>query len=502
MNNFENSSIYNEKYRPQYHFTPEENWLNDPNGLVYYKGEYHLFYQHNPYDNIWGSMHWGHAVSRDLVHWQHLPIALEPDDELGMVFSGSAVVDKKDSSGFFEGDSGLVAIYTSHLETKEGPIQNQCIAYSRDKGRTWTKYEKNPVIKNIGEKDFRDPKVFWHEQRKKWIMVVACKDRVQFYDSANLKDWNLLSNFGAGIGIHGNVWECPDLIKLPVERESDSVNTKADSPEENSADTEEKWLLSIGDTHGRSTGVITQYFIGEFDGFKFSSDYEQSFIIDQGQDLYALQSWSNLPQDRKVWIGWMNNIGYMNQIPTKPWRGMMSLPRELKLIETDGRIKLFQTPIEELKELRENIYQQEDIHLTDEMIIYTEEESYEINALIEFKEAEAISFVLNENGEQQTVVGCNIKEGRIFVDRRISGVIDFSDNFLEYKEIDWEVKDKKIEVNIFVDGSSLEVFIDGGELSITDLFFPEKAQQKIRVKAINGGLKLRNFELYKLQSIW
>ena len=502
MNNFENSSIYNEKYRPQYHFTPEENWLNDPNGLVYYKGEYHLFYQHNPYDNIWGSMHWGHAVSRDLVHWQHLPIALEPDEELGMVFSGSAVVDKKDSSGFFEGDSGLVAIYTSHLETKEGPIQNQCIAYSRDEGRTWTKYEKNPVIKNIGEKDFRDPKVFWHEQQKKWIMVVACKDRVQFYDSSNLKNWNLLSEFGAGIGIHGNVWECPDLIKLPVERESDSVNTKADSAEENSADTEEKWLLSIGDTHGRSTGVITQYFIGEFDGFKFSSDYEQSFIIDQGQDLYALQSWSNLPQDRKVWIGWMNNIGYMNQIPTKPWRGMMSLPRELKLIEKDGRIKLFQTPIEELKELRENIYQQEDIHLTDEMTIYTEEESYEINALIEFKEAEAISFVLNENGEQQTVVGCNIKEGKIFVDRRISGVIDFSDNFLEYKEIDWEVKDKKIEVNIFVDGSSLEVFIDGGELSITDLFFPEKAQQKIRVKAINGGLKLRNFELYKIQSIW
>ncbi len=502
MNNFKNSSIYNEKYRPQYHFTPEKNWLNDPNGLVYYEGEYHLFYQHNPNDIIWGSMHWGHAVSRDLVHWQHLPIALEPDEELGMIFSGSAVVDKTDSSGFFQGGSGLVAVYTSHLETEEGAVEHQCLAFSRDNGRSWTKYEKNPIIKNIGEKDFRDPKVFWHEQSEKWIMIVACKDRVQFYGSANLKDWSFLSEFGAETGIHGNVWECPDLIKLPVEKESDRVNTKADSAEEDSADTEEKWLFSIGDTHGRSTGVVTQYFIGEFDGFKFSSDYEQSFIIDHGQDLYALQSWSNLPEKRKIWLGWMNNIGYMNQIPTKPWRGMMSLPRELKLIEKDGRIKLVQKPIEELKELRENIYQEEDISLAEEMTIYTEQESYELNVLIEFEEAEGISFILNENGEQKTVVGCSIKEGKIFIDRRSSGVVDFSDNFLEYKEIDWELKNMQIEFNIFVDRSSLEVFVDGGELSITDLFFPDKAQQKIRIKTINGELKIKSFELYKLQSIW
>jgi len=502
MENFKNSLLYNEKYRPQYHFTPEENWLNDPNGLVYYKGEYHLFYQHNPNDIIWGSMHWGHAVSRDLIHWQHLPIALEPDEELGMVFSGSAVVDKNDSSGFFQGESGLVAIYTSHLETEEGPVEHQCLAYSRDKGRSWTKYEKNPVIKNIGEKDFRDPKVFWHEQREKWIMIVACKDRVQFYDSANLKDWNFLSDFGTEIGIHGEVWECPDLIKLPVEKEAKDLEFDTAAAEKNSANSEDKWLLSIGDSHGRSTGVVTQYFIGDFDGFKFSSDYEQSFIVDHGQDLYALQSWSNLPDQRKVWLGWMNNIGYMNQIPTKTWRGMMSLPRELKLIEKDGRIKLVQKPIEELKELRENIYQEDDINLADEMIIYTEDENYELNALIEFGKAEGVSFVLNENGDQKTVVGFNIKEGKIFVDRRSSGVTDFSDNFLEYKEIDWKVKDKQIGINIFVDGSSLEVFIDGGELSITDLFFPEKAQQKIRIKTINGELKIENFELYKLQSIW
>ena len=502
MKNFKNSLLYNEKYRPQYHFTPEENWLNDPNGLVYYKGEYHLFYQHNPNDIIWGSMHWGHAVSRDLIHWQHLPIALEPDEELGMVFSGSAVVDKNDSSGFFQGESGLVAIYTSHLETEEGPVEHQCLAYSRDQGRSWTKYEKNPVIKNIGEKDFRDPKVFWHEQREKWIMIVACKDRVQFYDSANLKDWNFLSDFGTEIGIHGEVWECPDLIKLPVEKEAKDLEFDTAAAEKNSANSKDKWLLSIGDSHGRSTGVVTQYFIGDFDGFKFSSDYEQSFIVDHGQDLYALQSWSNLPDQRKVWLGWMNNIGYMNQIPTKTWRGMMSLPRELKLIDKNGRIKLVQKPIEELKELRENIYQEDDINLADEMIIYTEDESYELNALIEFGEAEGVSFVLNENGDQKTVVGFNIKEGKIFVDRRSSGVTDFSDNFLEYKEIDWKVKDKQIGINIFVDGSSLEVFIDGGELSITDLFFPEKAQQKIRIKTINGELKIENFELYKLQSIW
>jgi len=216
------NNLYKEKYRPQYHFSPEKNWSNDPNGMVYYQGEYHLFYQYNPADVVWGPMHWGHAVSKDLIHWEHLPIALEPDQKLGMIFSGSAVVDKNDTTGFFDGGEGLVAIYTTHLEREEGPLQQQAIAYSKDNGRSWTKYEGNPVIKNYGVEDFRDPKVIWHQETEKWVMVVACDDRVRFYNSPDLKEWKYLSEFGSELGSHGGVWECPDLFKLPVEENNAS----------------------------------------------------------------------------------------------------------------------------------------------------------------------------------------------------------------------------------------------------------------------------------------
>ncbi len=483
---------YNEKYRPQFHFTPDENWLNDPNGLVYYKGEYHLFYQYNPFDKVWGPMHWGHAVSNDLVHWQHLPIALEPDEELGMIFSGSAVVDKNDSTGFFNGGSGLVAVYTSHLDTDNGPIEQQSIAYSRDRGRTWVKYKDNPVIKNYGVKDFRDPKVFWHQQTKKWIMIIACDDRVRFYNSKNLKKWEYLSEFGSEIGVHGGVWECPDLIKLEVETEH--LNSKSQ--------TEKKWILAVGDSHGRKTGVLTQYFLGEFDGERFSSDYKRSFVIDHGPDIYALQSWSNLPENRKIWIGWMNNIAYMNKIPTDPWRGMMSLPRELALKKDNGKIKLIQKPIRELINLRENIYHDNDLRVSEEMNIYIEEESYEINTVIEFEKVDEFSFFLLQNNNQQTKITYNVRDSKIIVDRSSSGNTDFSENFIDCQEIEWFVKNKRLEVDIFVDKSSLEIFIDGGELTISNLVFPEKKSEKISLKTKGGSIKVRSFELYKMNSIW
>ncbi|HAX96136.1 MAG TPA: hypothetical protein DCY35_06410, partial [Prolixibacteraceae bacterium] len=217
----EKSDYYTEKYRPQFHFSPEANWMNDPNGMVFYDGEYHLFYQHYPDSTVWGPMHWGHAVSKDLVHWEHMPIALYPDS-LGMIFSGSAVVDWKNTSGFgTTGNPPLVSVYTIHNMEQEqagqNDFQSQGIAYSIDKGRTWEKYEHNPVLPNQGIRDFRDPKVLWHENSQKWIMVLAVQDHIEFYSSPNLKDWTFTGNFGKELGAHGGVWECPDLFQLEVE---------------------------------------------------------------------------------------------------------------------------------------------------------------------------------------------------------------------------------------------------------------------------------------------
>jgi fructan beta-fructosidase len=484
-------NLYKEKYRPQYHFSPAQNWSNDPNGLVYYQGEYHLFYQYNPDDVVWGPMHWGHAVSKDLIHWEHLPIALKPDQKLGMIFSGSAVVDENDTTGFFDGGEGLVAIYTTHLEQEEGPLQQQAIAYSKDNGRSWTKFEGNPVIKNYGVADFRDPKVFWHEESQKWVMIVACDDRVRFYNSPDLKEWNYLSEFGQEIGIHADTWECPDLIKMPVEK-SNSASSAADK--------KEKWLLEVGDIRGGQSGVAVQYFIGEFDGEKFTSDYDRSFFVDHGQDIYALQSWSNLPDERQIWLGWMNNIGYMAKIPTTGWRGMMSIPRELSLKDDGERIKLIQKPVKELQNLRAEIYSAENIELKGSKKIESAEQSYEITAEIDFNQAEEVVFALHKNGKQESLLRLNRKGNKITVDLSNSGNTDFDETFLLEKEIDYNFKEEAA-VNIFADRSSLEFFLDGGEVSITNLVFPEESAEEIEIRT-KGTAKINKLEVYKLNSIW
>ncbi|RCW56205.1 MULTISPECIES: glycoside hydrolase family 32 protein [Halanaerobium] len=484
-------NLYKEKYRPQYHFSPAKNWSNDPNGLVFYQGEYHLFYQYNPNDVIWGPMHWGHAVSKDLIHWEHLPIALEPDDELGMIFSGSAVVDKNDSTGFFDGGEGLVAIYTTHLEREKGPLQQQAIAYSKDKGRSWTKYAGNPVIKNYGVADFRDPKVFWHKESQKWVMIVTCADRVRFYNSPDLKDWNYLSEFGQEIGIHVDTWECPDLIKMPVEKSG-----TADASEN-----KEKWILEVGDIQGGQSGVAVQYFIGDFDGREFKSDYDRSFFVDQGQDIYALQSWSNLPDQREIWLGWMNNIGYMSKIPTTGWRGMMSIPRELSLKDDGERIKLIQKPITELKNLREKFYSEVNTELEGSKKIDFKEQSYEIKAELDFSDAEEVVFALHKNDKQESLLKLNKKQNKIIIDLNNSGNTDFDETFLLEKEIDYDFK-KAVDLDIFIDRSSMEVFLDDGEISITDLVFPELDSEEIEIRVSGGKAYIKNLEVYKLNSIW
>ncbi|NND62558.1 MAG: glycoside hydrolase family 32 protein, partial [Flavobacteriaceae bacterium] len=312
----EETSLYAEKFRPQFHFSPPEKWMNDPNGLVYHNGIYHLFYQFYPEDVVWGPMHWGHAVSEDLIHWEHKPIALYPD-ELGYIFSGSAVVDIENTSEFGTAENPpLVAIYTYHLMEGEkagrNDFQTQGIAFSLDNGETWTKYEGNPVIGNTDIRDFRDPKVFWDEERSKWVMALVAGDHVKLYDSSNLKDWRLLSEFGKEVGAHGGVWECPDLFKLKVEESE-----------------EEKWVLLVSINPGAPNGGSgTQYFVGDWDGTTFSSNQSHEWI-DLGRDNYAGVTFNNVPDDTRKFIGWMSNWDYAQSTPTKGWRSAMTLPRDV-----------------------------------------------------------------------------------------------------------------------------------------------------------------------------
>ena len=295
---------YSEPFRPQFHFTPQEKWMNDPNGLVYNDGVYHLFYQYYPDDIVWGPMHWGHATSKDMIHWDHKPIALYPD-ELGLIFSGSAVVDSNNSSGFGTKENPpLVAIFTYHLMEGEKAgrkdFQTQGIAYSLDNGNTWTKYEGNPVIGNDGIKDFRDPKVFWDEDTSQWVLILVAGDHAKFYKSSNLKDWELMSEFGKDKGAHGGVWECPDLFKLKVGETE-----------------EEKWVLLISINPGAPNGGSgTQYFVGEFDGTNFTTNHEDIKWLDYGMDNYAGVTYNNVPNKDRLFIGWMSNWNYARDTPT------------------------------------------------------------------------------------------------------------------------------------------------------------------------------------------
>jgi fructan beta-fructosidase len=331
-----------DQFRPQYHFTPAKNWINDPNGLVWFDGEYHLFYQYNPEGDQWGHMSWGHAVSTDLVHWEELAVAI-PEDARHMIYSGSVVVDWQNSSGFGDGvKPPLIALYTG-AEPGDGGIQSQCLAYSHDRGRTWTKYAGNPVL-DIGLEHFRDPKVFWHEGTARWVMVVsrAKENRASLYGSPDLKNWTHLSDIGPG-GAGGELWECPDLFPLAVEN----------------APGEMRWafkvdLFTCTDREGSAAMVI----LGEFDGINFTPDRDEKGEIlwqwaDWGREFYAAISWSDIPaaDGRRIWIGWMNNHQIAAETPTSPWRGAMTVPRALSLRREGGRYAFIQRPVRELDSL-------------------------------------------------------------------------------------------------------------------------------------------------------
>ena len=430
-----------EQYRPVYHHTPAYGWMNDPNGMFYKDGVWNLYFQHNPYGSQWENMTWGHSTSTDLVHWKYEGDAVE-SDALGTVFSGSAVVDKENTSGF--GKGAVIALYTS-----AGESQTQSLVYSTDNGKTFHKYEGNPVITS-NVPDFRDPHMFWNEDIKKWNMILAAGQHMEIYTSDNLKDWKLESSFGAEYGNHGGVWECPDLMKMKV-RGTDK----------------EKWMLICNiNPGGPFGGSATQYFIGDFDGYKFTceSKPEVTKWMDYGKDHYATVTFDNAPEGRRVAIAWMSNWQYANQVPTLQYRSGNSIPRDLGLFEYKGETYCSVVPSPEMTAARSK-KATKSLSESCEMVV-----NLKGNATITLS---------NDNGEK-VVMYYDAKAETFSMDRTKSGKVDFSNDFAATTKA--PTYGKISQLRIFIDKSSIEVLDAEGKMAMTNLVFPTKPYNKVTVK--------------------
>jgi len=501
---------YEEPFRPQFHFTPPAHWMNDPNGMVYLDGEYHLFYQYHPYSNVWGPMHWGHAVSGDLVHWRNLPIALYPD-RFGMVFSGSVVVDASETSGFGRhGQAPLVAMYTSHDERRKKSgatgYQAQGLAYSADRGRTWVKYAGNPVLTNPAVADFRDPKLLWYAPARTWIAVLAVGDHVAFYSSPDLKQWHHESDFGRGAGAHAGVWECPDLIPMTV-----------------SGTVERRYVLlvSVG-KGGPNGGSATQYFIGGFDGHRFQPDpaaatgaASPARWLDYGTDDYAGSTWSGGPtgDERARFIGWMSNWQYATVVPTERWRGGMTLPRELRLVATGRGLALRMLPAPELTRLRRSgdssgILRPQPVASPLNLTRASGMRSgvldaglLELELNLDTRGASRVELQFANARGESTVLAIDRAAARYELDRRASGAVDFSPDFPGVQTAPLPVHGGPTSLRIFLDRSSVEVFINAGETVFTALVFPSVPYDTVVLRA-DSEIRLESGRVYALRSIW
>ncbi len=516
-------TTYKQPFRPQYHFSPRMNWTNDPNGLVYYDSEYHLFYQYNPFGNQWGHMTWGHAISRDLVHWQELSPAI-PEEGPTMIFSGSCVVDKNNTSGFGQnGAVPLVAIYTGHQTNR----QNQHIAYSIDKGRTWTKYTGNPVV-DLNKKDFRDPKVFWHEPTQRWVMVVLLptEKKALFYNSLNLKKWVKTGEFTA-TDSPANVWECPDLVEVPVE-----------------GTTERKWvlLLSMG-SHGAAGGSGMQYYVGRFDGSTFINESKpvagqpgKVRYVDWGKDYYAAITYNNMPirgNRGAVSIGWMSNLQYAGDIPTIPFRGMMTLPRELRLSKSGvttadladrntnrpgtmgpnrgdrsttvtpatDNYELRQRPIQELKQLLGTPFRWNgtDVAQLNESLTAANVsgDTYMLTMEVDATQSE-VGVRVRKSDSEETIVGYEPSKQQVYVDRTRSGNVAFKKEFPGRFAAPLKPLNGRVTVQVWVDRSSVEVFANDGQVALTNQIFPSPDSR--RIEFFGGGL--RSVTIQAVEPIW
>ena len=505
-------------YRPSYHFTPLYGWMNDPNGMVYKDGEYHLYFQYNPYGSKWGNMHWGHAVSKDLVHWEHLDPAIARDP-VGHIFSGSSVVDKKNTAGF--GKDAIIAIYTNHSVNHD---EVQCIAYSNDNGRTFTKYEGNPVLTPFdGLKDFRDPKVFWYEKGKCWYMIVSADKETRFYKSKNLKKWTYVSAFGKGLGQQPCQYECPDFFQLPVNGDKKKM----------------KWVMTMNINPGCwFGGSATEYFVGDFDGKNFTCpDAHDVKWLDRGKDHYATVTFSNTG-DRVLGITWMSNWQYANLTPFKQNRGANGLPRELKLYEKNGKYYISEDIAPEVYALRKETKDLADASVADAKelkgVAANMNGAFEIEADVT-PDANGIAGIeISNNKRERTMIYFDMKQGKVVMDRTESGLTDFGKqavphdielawdklraaegkeparitNSINYKNdfalATWaplslcEDGKKTYHVDIFVDKSSVELFVDGGRIAMTNLVFPVAPYENVKLYTQGGKAEFKNLKVHKL----
>lgn len=505
-------------YRPSYHFTPLYGWMNDPNGMVYKDGEYHLYFQYNPYGSKWGNMHWGHAVSKDLVHWEHLDPAIARDP-VGHIFSGSSVVDKKNTAGF--GKNAIIAIYTNNSVNHD---EVQCIAYSNDNGRTFTKYEGNPVLTPFdGLKDFRDPKVFWYEKGKCWYMIVSADKETRFYKSKNLKKWTYVSAFGKGLGQQPCQYECPDFFQLPVNGDKKKM----------------KWVMTMNINPGCwFGGSATEYFVGDFDGKKFTCpDAHDVKWLDWGKDHYATVTFSNTG-DRVLGITWMSNWQYANLTPFKQNRGANGLPRELKLYEKNGKYYISEDVAPEVYALRKDTKNVADASVAGEKMLAgvaaNMEGAFEIEADVT-PDANGIAGIeISNNKRERTLIYFDMKQGKVVMDRTESGLTDFGKQAVPHDiELAWDKQraaegkepariansinykndfalatwaplslcedgKKTYHVDIFVDKSSVELFVDGGRIAMTNLVFPVAPYENVKLYTQGGKAEFKNLKVHKL----
>ena len=491
-------------FRPLYHHTPLYGWMNDANGLVYKDGEYHLYFQYNPYGNMWGNMHWGHSVSRDLVHWEHRAPAIARDT-LGHIFSGSSIVDKDNTAGF--GAGAIIAFYTSASD-KNGQIQ--CLAYSLDNGNTFTKYEKNPILTPFdGLKDFRDPKVFWYAPEQKWVMIVSADKEMRFYASKNLREWTYLSSWGNGYGVQPRQFECPDMVQLPINGDKNRM----------------KWVMLVNVNPGcYFGGSATQYFVGDFDGTTFTCNSPKETVkwLDWGKDHYATVCFSNTG-DRVIAVPWMSNWQYANFVPTTQFRSANALPRELGIYEQDGELYVSAAPVEETKSLRKETLELQDFVVNGKDTVISlpgkNEGAYEINARFAIGSAQTIGIRLSNDDGEQTDIYFDQKTNKIVMDRTKSGIVDFGRNSKPHA---LEAHDRRMEISInyiddfalatwgpvipaenhdlqiFVDKCSIEIFLDGGKTAMTNLVFPKKPYDKLTFYSKDGSYGIENCKIFRL----
>lgn len=484
---------FSEQDRPLYHFTPESKWLNDPNGLLYYDGEYHLFHQYN----CFGKVHWGHAVSTDLTHWNIKPAAIaarQDGEDWLQPWSGTAVIDWKNTSGLQKGEHPVFLAFFTQAR-QPGNMQSQSMAYSNDKGETWEELGSNPVVPNPGLPDFRDPKVFWHEETGRWIMVVVAGDHIKLYASPNALNWEYISEFGRESGSHGGVWECPDLFPMQVEGE-DKV----------------KWVLviSVGDG-SPAGGTGMQYFIGHFDGTAFKEDVTCGPVnwFDYGQDFYAAISWNEAPDGRRAWVAWMSNWAYANSLPTVPYQGQLSIVRDLKLKRAeDGRLFIAQQPAEELKQLRKAEFEWKTANLpspsSESMFQAVRSEAFEIEAeLIWDTDAppEKIELRVRKNSGCYTVIGYSPTTEMLYIDRSNSGVLPH-DSFKGRQEVRRGESASSLSLRLFIDKQSVEVFADEGKYVLSDLIFPEAGCEELEWNIAGGQARIESCRLFPLRSAW